>query len=167
MDTPNANPEIIDDTKDKEGYSQTFVDAAVQLTLFLGQPAVERIYEFADQYSASRSEVYNNWISDMADMVCYIWRKHLEETSGNFLGLIDEYARMLREILADPETENTPEAPTWEEFQRWRLRKAVNDFFDFPEEESTKDPMDELEDAKSALVKVKNILDQWKGFEDS
>lgn len=152
MDTP--------DTNDPQGYSQTFVNAVAQLTLFLGEKAVNRIYEFADKYNASRSEVYNDWISDMADGICDIWRTHLEATSGDFLGALNEYSRMLREILADPETAQTPTAPTWEEFKEWRIRKAVDDFFDFPEDESTKDPMDELEDARDALSKIKRILNQ-------
>lgn len=153
--------DTIDDTKDPEGYSQTFVNAAVQLTLFLGEKAVNRIYEFADKCNASRSEVYNDWISDMADEVCDIWRKHLEEAGVvDFLGTLDKYAEMLREILANPETKNTPPAPTWEEFQKWQINKECDKFFDFPEEESTGDPLDELQDARDALANIKRILNQ-------
>ena len=149
------------DTSDPHGYSQTFVNAAIQLTLFIGQPAVERIYEFADKCNASRSEVFNDWICDMADEVCDIWRKHLEEEgSVDFLGTLDKYADMLREILADPNLTHTPYAPNWEEFQKWQINKECDKFFDFPAEEDTGDPMDELEDAKTALANIKRILNR-------
>lgn len=113
------------DTHDKHGYSQTFVDAAIQIPLFIGDFSVQRIYAFADVMGKSRSEVLTEWVCDMADEICDIWRKHLEEQTGDFLGALCDYTAMLCEILESPETKELPDAPSWEDFQKWIEKKGL------------------------------------------
>ncbi len=105
-------------------YSETAVFTAIQLTIALGKDGVDGVYRRADASNASRAEVIDQYIRDLAEIVCDIWRKYCEPNHASWLQLVWKYSEMVRQKLATENDSDLP-LPTYAEFLAWLVDNSL------------------------------------------